>query len=194
MPIFRANPLNLLFIRQLGGYRKLFSVYKVLYEHFLTQRELLTEFLLTQNRSSISWSQNGPCRMVFERAPAQRSTIWEIIGFTVQGRVLMVSSREGVVSLSLWNSVMDFLINRLRRRLTSSVNWQVWRHLMWTLMTTAMKFVEEWCNGSRLSVNTRKTGLVIFTRRRIVSDNLYLPPLSDYCSSDEVNYLGVYGV
>lgn len=107
----------------------------------------------------------------------------------------------GVLSPLLWNITVDSLLEKLDRNHHYAQAYAddvaiLCRgpHLptIYERMQNALRIVESWCNENSLSVNPRKTEMILFTRKYKV-ENLRAPSLYnvELKLSSEVKYLGV---
>ena len=108
---------------------------------------------------------------------------------------------RGVLSPLLWNMVLDSLLNRLNSDNFSIVAYadnlvilQTGRfeNILCERMQVALRSIEKWCEDHSLSVNPKKTEMVLFTRKRKLPD-LKAPELfkTKRNFSTEVKYLGI---
>lgn len=128
------------------------------------------------------------------------------ITYETYGREISViptrgTPQGGVLSPTLWNLVIDELLNRLNREGFSVIGYAdditiICRgKFLNTLCETtqvALCTVSEWCKEVGLGVNPRKTDLVVFTKRRNLS-GFIAPSLSGIplTRGEKVKYLGI---
>lgn len=120
---------------------------------------------------------------------------------TRQARVAKGCPQGGVLSPLLWNMVVNDLITKLNNShhyaigyaddiaiLTSGIH----AGTVCDVTCSALSIVERWCSDNELSVNPRKTEMVMFTNKRNLG-NYRLPRLfnTELQLSAEVKYLGV---
>ena len=94
---------------------------------------------------------------------------------SVRGRVARGCPQGGVISPLLWNLVLDSLLCRLNSErfhtiayaddITLMLNGK-FEGVLCERMQGALRIIEEWCREHSLSVNPRKTEMVLFTRKR----------------------------
>lgn len=124
----------------------------------------------------------------------------------INGVIKMVRSSRGfaqggVLSTTLWNIVVDSLLESLNSQGYFTIGYADdlcvlirGKFLSTVLEQTqnALKIVEAWCTEQRLSVNPQKTEMMLFTRKRKLPE-MRLPALfgTQLKLSDSVKYLGV---
>lgn len=122
----------------------------------------------------------------------ERRTVRAVRGF----------AQGGVLSTLLWNLLVDSLLSELRVNGFETTGYaddgtiQIRGKFLETiveLMQSALGIVERWCLRHGLSVNPRKTEMMLFTERRKIPEVRW-PTLFDVQLklSEKVKYLGVY--
>ena len=107
----------------------------------------------------------------------------------------------GVLSPLLWNLVVDDLIRRLNDNGHFTVGYAddltvlisgKYENILCDVMRYVFEVIENWCREYQLTVNTKKTELILFTRKQ-KPPKMNLPKLfgSELTLSTEVKYLGV---
>ncbi|CAH2217843.1 jg22999, partial [Pararge aegeria aegeria] len=135
------------------------------------------------------------------RALLEHRIIQVDINGTTKGIVARGCPQGGVLSPILWNLVVDDLITKLNTGGFYTIGYAddivilISGKLEYTLceiMQRALRLIERWCKENDLSVNPKKTELVLFTNKR-KPDIPKLPTLfnTSLTLSNEVKYLGV---
>jgi ribonuclease HI len=102
----------------------------------------------------------------------------DLFGVIRTGLVDRGCPQGGVLPPILWNITVDDLLTKLNGAGCIAVGFAddiallisgAFEEILGQLMQRIFKLVEEWCAGTGLSVNPDKTGLVLFTKRRITA-------------------------
>ena len=70
----------------------------------------------------------------------------------------------GVLSPLLWSLVVDELLHQLSKQAYHSIVRGQHLEVLFGIMQQAQGIEDTWCRKTRLSVNTKKTDVVVFTR------------------------------
>lgn len=120
---------------------------------------------------------------------------------TLRGMVMKGCPQGGVLSPLLWKIVLDTLINHLNNSGFYTVAYAddlvilqsgKFESTLCNNAQSGLKLIESWCGEHSLSINPRKTEMVLFTRKRSLPG--LRPPVifgSKLNFSDEVKYLGI---
>ncbi|KAL0810531.1 hypothetical protein ABMA28_010652 [Loxostege sticticalis] len=124
-----------------------------------------------------------------------------LVNTTTRARVVRGCPQGGILSPILWNIVVDSLLRTLNERgyttvgyaddLAILINGNA-ENILCGIMRSAFQIVEKWCNEHQLSVNPKKTELILFTNKRKLP-KLQLPKLfnTELTLSTQVKYLGI---
>lgn len=142
--------------------------------------------------------------------PVLRSWITELvsqravqvtINTTTRATVVKGCPQGGVLSPLIWNIVVDSLIRKLNNRGYTTIGYAddiaillngTAENVLCHLLRSALRIVEEWCDQHQLSVNPKKTEVVLFTHKRKLPE-MQLPTLfgTKLSLSPQVKYLGI---
>lgn len=120
---------------------------------------------------------------------------------TVRGVVTRGCPQGRVLSPLLWNKVLDTLFNHLNSIGLYTIAYASdiailqtgqFENILCDRMQIALKYIETWCKEHSLSVNLKKTDMVLFSRKRKIW-GLNHPKIFD-CKlnfSEKMKYLGI---
>ncbi|XP_075974068.1 uncharacterized protein LOC142975223 [Anticarsia gemmatalis] len=120
---------------------------------------------------------------------------------TMRAKVVRGCPQGGVLSPLLWNIVVDSLLTSLNKKGYTTIGYAddlailingTAENVLCKIMRSAFQIIENWCEEHQLSVNPKKTELILFTNKRKLPD-LELPKLfnTKLTLSTQVKYLGM---
>ena len=124
-----------------------------------------------------------------------------VVNTITRAKVVRGCPQGGVLSPLIWNIVVDSLIKKLNERGYTTIGYAdditilisgSAENVQCEVMRSAFQIVEKWCDDHHLSVNPKKTELILFTNKRKLPE-LQLPKLfnTKLSLSTQVKYLGV---